>query len=111
MSSLVRSFEALAARRRGTSLPEIARQLGVSKQGASFLIAKALEVEHCSKLAAELSPRLRNALAADFCEATPAAVKARYPVLAVLRRLPNVGKKTLAELQDWLVRHGESPIT
>jgi hypothetical protein len=55
----------------------------------------------------ELSTRVRNALSDDGCELIPDAVANHFKSLGQLRRVPNLGKKSIDELQVWLQRHGK----
>jgi DNA-directed RNA polymerase alpha subunit len=58
----------------------------------------------------ELSTRVRNALSDDGCELIPDAVANHFKSLGQLRSVPNLGKKSIDELQVWLQRHGKKPI-
>ena len=55
----------------------------------------------------ELSVRIRNALSNVGCEPTPQGVAA-YSMEQLLQ-VPGLGKKSIAELQEWLSRHSMKP--
>ena len=58
----------------------------------------------------KLSPRARNVLINDNCEPTPEAVATYYDSVKYLLRAQNCGRKTAAEIQGWLVAHGQNPL-
>jgi hypothetical protein len=103
---------ALTLRRRGHTLDEIGERFGVTRQRAQQLsvLGLCIEQEMASKDPwYELSPRTRNALIGDECKPTLNGVRKRY-TLHELKRIPNIGTKSIAELQAWLQRHGKKPI-
>jgi hypothetical protein len=102
--------QALTMRRRGHTLDDIGDRLGVTRQYAQRLSILGFERELASKDPwYELSPRIRNALIEDECKPTPNGVHKRY-TFRELKRIPNIGTKSIAELQAWLMRHGKKPI-
>lgn len=111
--SNIRALYVLAARHNGASLRDIAENFGFSKERARQLSLRGLRVVRsiiAKDAGAELSARTSNALLADGCEPTPDAVVVRYRTVLDLRRVPNMGKKSIAELQAWLVHHGKAPV-
>jgi hypothetical protein len=112
-----RAREAFALRRQGEQLQSIARTLGVSVGRAHQLITIGQEIERrqasCDPWD-ELSARTRNALLADGCEPTPDGVRKQYRTICgmqyALGRVPNLGKKSIVEINDWLTKHGGEPI-
>ena len=115
-STDIRALAVLEVRRAGLTLLQIGKQFGFTKQRARQLELFGLKVErdlvlHQGRPASELSPRLRNALIYQAgCEPTPEAVVAHFTSIYELRRIPNIGEKSISELNEWLVRHGERPI-
>jgi hypothetical protein len=111
--SSIRALYVLAARHNGSSLRQIAENFGFSKERARQLSLHGLRVVRsiiAKDAGAGLSARTRNALLTDGCEPTPDAVVVRYRTVWDLRRVPNMGKKSIAELQAWLVHHGKAPV-
>lgn len=108
-----RAAQALAWRRDGFRLRQIAEQFSVSQERARQLILRGQAMErdnhdpHHPKH--ELTTRTRNALVMDGCEPTPQAVAARYKTVRELLRILNVGHKCVDEIQVWLMRHGQEP--
>jgi DNA-directed RNA polymerase alpha subunit len=104
----IRALQALAARRRGHTLQDIADHYGVSRQYAQQLsvLGQIIEDERASGDPwYELSPRSRNALIANDCKPNPAGVLRRFSYVHELHRVPNLGRKSIAEIQAWLKRH------
>jgi hypothetical protein len=111
-TAIARAQQALTMRRRGHTLDEIGDRFGVTRQRALKLVhlGECIEWEHASGDPwYELSPRIRNALINDECKPTPNGVRKRY-TFRDLKRIPNIGIKSIAELQAWLMRHGKKPI-
>jgi hypothetical protein len=111
-ATIAHARQALMLRQRGRTLDEIGVKFGVTRQRAQQLsiLGLCIEQEIASKDPwYELSPRTRNALIDDECKPTPSGVRKRY-TLRELKRIPNIGTKSTAELQAWLVRHGKKPI-
>ena len=109
-----RALEALNARRNGLKLKQIGELFGVSKQRARDLISSGIRIEQQLLSGApeyELSVRTRNAIIRNGCEPTPDAVVECYKTVGELRRIPGLGKKGIAELQAWLVRHARAART
>jgi hypothetical protein len=110
----LRALEALKARRNGLKLQRIGELFGVSKQRARQLIASGIQIEQQLLSDApefELTVRTRNAITRDGCEPTPDAVVECYKTVGELRRVPGLGRKGIAELQAWLVRHARAART
>lgn len=101
----------LFARRRGDSLAALGRQHKLSRERVRQIL-KQPERNARSHIdpADEMSARLHNALLAEGCTLTPAAVRERFTSYRELKRVPNLGVKSIRELNEWLVRHGESPV-
>jgi hypothetical protein len=111
-TTIARAQYALTMRRRGSILDDIAEKFGVTRQRALQLVnlGECIEFERASSDPwYELSARIRNALIEDECKPTPNGVRKRY-TLRELQRIPNLGIKSIAELQAWLIRHGKKPI-
>ena len=112
-----RAREALALRRQGEQFQSIARTLGVSAERARQLVTIGQEIERRQASRDpwdELSARTRNALLADGCEPTPEGVRKQYRTICgmqyALGRVPNLGKKSIVEINDWLTQHGKEPV-
>lgn len=117
-----RALEALAARQRGDKLITIAKRYGVTKERARQLVVlgERIELERSSTDPwYQLSIRTRNALINDGCEPTLDGVLDRYATVnynwretgtRALAHVQSIGKKSIADLQAWLVRHGKEPI-
>jgi hypothetical protein len=111
-TTIARAQQVLTMRRRGHTLDDIGEKFGVTRQRALQLVnlGEMIEWERTSGDPwYELSPRIRNALIGDECTPTPSGVRKRY-TLSKLKRVPNLGIKSIAELQAWLVQHGKKPI-
>jgi hypothetical protein len=110
----VRALRALNMRRRGVSLSEIAAEFAITKERARQLVSLGEEVERralSNDPWDELSTRVRNAIWNDGCdERTPDGVVEHFKTRD-WKRVPYFGKKSLAELNAWLVRHGREPIS
>jgi hypothetical protein len=109
-----RALEALNARRNGLKLKEIGELFGVSKQRARVLISSGIRIEQQLLSGApeyELSVRTCNAIIRNGCEPTPDAVVECYKTVGELQRVVGLGKKGIAELQAWLVRHARAART
>jgi hypothetical protein len=108
-----RALRALHMRRQGALLIDIGKSFGVSKERARQLTQLGLRIElerGSIDPWYELNVRIRNALEENTCPPTPEGVADHFKSLAQLKRVPSIGKKCIAELQDWLIRHGERPI-
>jgi hypothetical protein len=108
-----RALDALAARRAGWTLKQIAEKFGVTREGARQLSLHGLEIERAlasDEPKYELSTRSRAAIVGDGCKPTPNGLLERYRSVRELKRVPNIGKKCVAELQAWLIRHGKEPL-
>ena|SRR5437899_467019 len=122
----VRALRALNMRRRGMKLDEIAIEFGVSRERARQLSVIGAELERRMTTFDpwdELNARARNALTANGCEPTLDGVREFYlretahwrssasqycpSLFKFLMRLPNIGKKTAKEIDEWLIRHGK----
>lgn len=103
----VRALRALNMRRRGDKLDQIGKQLSVSRERARQLVVRGSELEHemtSTDPWYELPARVRNALVRDGCKPTPASVYEHLQHVEV-RRILNVGRKSLAEIHAWLTKH------
>lgn len=111
------ALRVVTMRKHGMSAEQIARMLGVHRQYVYHLEDRGLRVEadiRTGNPAAQLSERTRNALTTVLGnDPTPAAVAMYFKVagLKVLKRVPNIGVKCIDEIQAWLKRHGQVPIT
>jgi hypothetical protein len=108
-----RALEALELRRRGFVFKQISEKFGVTLERARQLCERGLEIERgltSDEPQYELSARTRNAIINSGCVPTPEAVAAFFPSMKVLQRVPSLGKKCIAELQAWLVRHDQKPV-
>jgi hypothetical protein len=112
-----RAIEVVALRRQGAGLRAIAHHIGVSIDRVRQLIVQGCEVERQQASGdpwEELSFRVRNALVADGCEPTLDGVRACYRTVYGRPRglwsVPYIGKKSIAEVQAWLCRHGKEAI-
>jgi hypothetical protein len=117
--SEVRALRALNLRRRGALLKDVAKELGVTKERVRQMERVGAEIERrmfSEDPWDELSTRTRNALVGDGCDPTPEAVSARYVLDPHLKtglpitRVLNIGTRSIAEIQRWLVRHGKLPL-
>jgi hypothetical protein len=116
MINNTRALLVLEAHRGGKTLKQIAEQYGFTKQRAGQLIELGREIEQqqtSNNPWFELSSRIRNALMMDGCVPTPLGVAYHFHPggLKQLLRVPNIGVKARAELNAWLVKHGEDLIT
>jgi hypothetical protein len=114
----IRALRAVNMRRRGVMLKDIAEEFGVTTERARQLSKLGQEVERRTLHPTpwdELSARVRNALTMDGCDPKAEAVAERYvldpylPGIPILRVL-NIGRTSVAEIQHWLVRHGQEPL-
>jgi hypothetical protein len=119
MINKVRAMRALNARRRGMKLHEIAELIQVnSKEHARQLVkhGERLEFEQLSEDPwYELPVRVRNALSMWYDHKQPIPLDdvdkiCRGLTMFDLKRIPNIGKKSINDLQTWLVHHGKDPI-
>lgn len=104
-----RALRALGLRRHGFKLKHIAKHFGVTKERARQLCTLGLELERRASSTDpwdELSPRLRHALTACGCEPTPQGV-VRFLQVCDWKRVPAMGVKSYADLQKWLIKHGQ----
>lgn len=105
----LRAVQALAMRRNGMKLDRIAERFGITRERARQLSLQGSQLEQqIGDPWYELSPRVRNALITNGCEPTPAGVlrfQAESPL--PLDRIPNIGKKCIAEIKAWLQQHHE----
>ena len=111
--TITRAFGALAARRRGERVDDIAMRYGVSRERARQLSQLGFVVERERDSGDpwyELAPRTRNGLVGDGCVPTLDGVAARYPKVSDLWPIPYFGPKSIADLQAWLVRHGRKAL-
>jgi hypothetical protein len=109
-----RALHVLDARRSGQTLKQIAEKYGFTKERARQLSLRGLQIEReivQNNVWFELSVRTRNAIIRNGCEPTPDAVVECYKTVGELRRIPGLGKKGIAELQAWLVRHARAART
>src|SRR4029077_8991970 len=108
--TVVRARTVAELHERGLTYGQIGEKFGVSRERIRQLcnIHIQLTAMGAQEPPPELSVRLHNALAnsGEFSELTPEAVRRQYPTLALLQRLPGMGEKTIAELQEWLIKHG-----
>ncbi len=119
-STKARALRVLGMRRNGAKLSDIARELGVSKQRAQQLSVLGNEVERRMNSTDpwdELSNRIRHALHNDGCAPTLDAVSERYKLDPYaeehriwIRRVLNIGVRSIVEIQHWLARHGREPL-
>ena len=108
-----RALNVLDARRRGLTLKQIAKQYGFTRERARQLSMRGLQIEHeqiSDNPWYELSAHTRNALVGDGCKPTPDGVVECYRTVEDLKTIPYLGKKRIAELQAWLVRHEKEPL-
>jgi hypothetical protein len=118
--SEARALRALDMRRNGTMLKDIAAVLGVTKERSRQLIKIGQEIERRQVSTDpwdELSARVRNALLMDGCDPTLDAVETRYKLDPYaerdriwIRRVLNIGARSIVEIQRWLARHGREPL-
>jgi hypothetical protein len=104
----IRALQALNARRKGHTLQDIADRWGVSRERARQLsvLGQLIEEERASDDPwYELSKRTRNALVQDGCQPNLAGVLRNYHKVRDLKLIPNMGIKSIIELQKWLERH------
>ena len=109
-----RALHVLDARRSGQTLKQIAEKYGFTQERARQLSLRGLQIEReivQNNVWFELSVRTRNAIIRAGCEPTPDAVVECYKTVGELRRIPGLGKKGIAELQAWLVRHARAART
>jgi hypothetical protein len=107
---LERERAIVLARNSGMVWRAIGKAQGVSGPRAKNIYDRAMAQKALAGTpAGELTARLRNALRNHGCEVTPAAVRAKF-TMHDLERMVNVGTTCIAELQAWLVRHGQEPI-
>jgi hypothetical protein len=97
------------AHNHGVPFRTIGKIHGITGTRVQQIYRKAIRAAKPRTVADELSTRVRNALQAEGCLVTPAAVAARFD-LAALRQVQNIGVGSIAELNEWLVRHGEKPL-
>lgn len=117
--SVARHAKALSMRREGQTLQAIAAEMGVSRERVRQMVKKAERLELQKQLAAEkphlmLSVRTRNCLLGEYratCGAhdrgdpPPSLVRAWLDA-GTLKRVPNMGKKSVAEVAAWLAAIG-----
>jgi hypothetical protein len=110
----VRALRAFNMRRHGAKLIDIGEEFGVTTERARQLTVRGAELERRMLSADpwdELSTRARNALVNDVCdERTPDGVVEHFKTHD-WKRVVAFGRKSFAELNAWLVRHGKEPIT
>jgi hypothetical protein len=112
-SSDTRALNVLRARREGTTLQQLAEEQGVSRARIQQLEYRGMQIE--KEMASgepwcDLSVRTLNALINDGCKPEPEAVASYYPSVSRLRGARNMGTRSIAEVQEWLVHHGQRPI-
>jgi DNA-binding transcriptional regulator YdaS (Cro superfamily) len=98
------------ASRYGMSYAAIGKLHGISRSRVNQIVDWAKRKPKTRTLADELTTRIRNALRNEGCQMTPADIAQRF-TLRDLKRVPNLGVTSIAELNAWLVRHGQEPIT
>lgn len=106
------ALAAVAAHRNGASYVDIANAGGFSREWARQLCLRGAEIHRraaSTDPADELSARARNAIISDGCDPSPEAVAAHYQSTANFRTVPNLGVKTITEIEIWLIRHGQWP--
>jgi hypothetical protein len=106
-ASQARQARALDLREAGLTYREIAAQLGCSIEQACVAVLKAENLRDNPGWG--ISVRLANGLKNLGCDGDDEASVARLAAASGLRRwsaLHNCGKRTRAELIEWLARHG-----
>jgi hypothetical protein len=109
-----RALGAARDRREGRSLQQIATAYHCSRERARQLCLRGEELQREQEMLASnswfaLPSPIRNALQRDGCKPTIEAVLERYS-LHELQRVPAMGEKRIAQLQEWLERYGKEPI-
>jgi hypothetical protein len=110
----VRAKTVLELCEKGMNHVQIAARYGISRERVRQLHGIGLQLRDMGELSTpdcELPIRIYNALVRDgFEQITPEAVRERYLTIAQLRRVPGFGDIAIAELQMWLVKHGQKLI-
>lgn len=107
--TVVRARTVAELHERGLTYGQIGEKFGVSRERIRQLcnIHIQLTAMGAQEPPPELSVRLHNALVNDALpELTPTAVRTHYRSVGQLQRVPGMGEKTIAELQEWLLKHG-----
>ena len=104
------------AHKRGRRIKDLGVKLDVSQSWVWELVSRGKKVvrrELENDPLNELSARVRNVIGNVGAEPTPEGVARRFAQFSPreLVTIPNFGAGSWTELSDWLVRHGQRPLS